>query len=70
MVKLTPEQQAVFLRSEPAVFRPASGAWGRRGCTIVALDKAEETSVRQALELAWRNVAPRLLLREYDGGHE
>ena len=31
MVKLKPEEQASFLRAEPDVFRPASGAWGRRG---------------------------------------
>ena len=31
MVKLTPEQQATFLRAEPDVFQPIKGAWGRRG---------------------------------------
>ena len=30
MVKLTPEKQASFLRAEPDVFRPASGAWAAR----------------------------------------
>src|SRR3954471_21501442 len=55
MVKVTPEQQALFLRTEPTVFHPASGAWGRRGATIIRLADAEEASVRQALDAAWRN---------------
>jgi hypothetical protein len=68
MVKLTPEQQASYLRTEPDVYRPASGAWGRRGCTIVRLEDADAASVRQALTLAWRNTAPKRLVREHDGG--
>ncbi len=35
MVKVTPREQAEFWRADPQAFRPASGAWGRRGCTIV-----------------------------------
>ena len=59
MVKLTPEQQALFVRAEPDVFQPFNGAWGRRGCTRVCLEKAEELTVRQALIAAWRNTAPK-----------
>jgi hypothetical protein len=66
MVKLTPDQQSLFLRSAPAAFQPASGAWGRKGSTIVRLDAADESTVRQALTLAWRNTAPKRLVREYD----
>ena len=29
MVKLTPEQQALCLAAEPAMFAPAKGAWGK-----------------------------------------
>lgn len=58
MVKLTPDEQAVYLRTEPEVFKPASGAWGRHGCTIVRLESATDESVRQALVAAWRNAAP------------
>jgi hypothetical protein len=68
MVKLTPEQQAAFVRTEPDVFHPASGAWGRRGSTIVRLQAADAASVRQALTLAWRNTAPKRLAREYGEG--
>ena len=68
MVKLTPDQQASFLRTEPDVYRPASGAWGRRGATIVRLLEADSSSVRQALKLAWRNTAPKRLAWEHDEG--
>lgn len=65
MVKLTPDQQAVFSRSEPAVFQPVKGAWGRRGCTYVRLEAATAAAVRQALIEAWRNTAPQRLSREF-----
>ncbi len=66
MVKLTPESQALFVRSEPGVFEPVKGAWGKRGCTNVRLTKASEPSVRQALIEAWRNTAPKKLVKQYD----
>ena len=66
MAKLTPEQQETFLRSYPAVFEPASGAWGRGGATMIRLAEADELTVRQALIAAWRNIAPKRVIREYD----
>src|SRR5687767_6402633 len=54
MVKLTPAQQASIIRAEPHVFQPASGAWGRRGSTMVRLHEADELTVREALSAAWR----------------
>lgn len=67
MVKLTPEQQAPLVQAQPAIFQPASGAWGRRGCTIIQLKPAEKLIVRQLLLFAWRNTVPKKLLQEYDG---
>lgn len=66
MVKLTAEQQASFIRTEPDVFHPASGAWGRRGCTMIRLDDADDAAVRQALSAAWRNTAPKRLVQQYE----
>jgi hypothetical protein len=66
MVKLTPDQQGVFVRTEPEVFQPVQGAWGRRGCTYVRLEAATDPAVRQALVAAWRNTAPKRLARELD----
>jgi hypothetical protein len=66
MVKLTPDQHAVFVRTEPAVFQPIPGGWGRKGATRVELGPATEPSVRQALVAAWRNTAPKSLVKEMD----
>jgi YjbR len=56
MVKLTPEQQEEFTRLAPRCFEPASGAWGRQGCTTVLLSAADETTVGEAVTLAWQAV--------------
>src|SRR4051794_35959416 len=66
MVKLTSDQQASFVRTEPAVYQPFPGAWGRRGCTRVELAAAQELTVRHALRAAWRNTAPKRLAQQYD----
>jgi hypothetical protein len=66
MVKLTPEQQATFVRDEPETFEPFQGGWGRHGSTKVFLDNARAPIVRPALVAAWRNTAPKSLLREHE----
>jgi hypothetical protein len=58
MVKLTPEQQKSFMQIAPDAFKPASGAWGQRGATIVTLRVAQKALVKEAMILAWRNTAP------------
>ncbi len=62
MAKLTPAQQKEFLRIDPAAFKPAAGAWGERGATIITLGQADEDDVRNALRMAWQNIAPKRLL--------
>jgi hypothetical protein len=57
MVKLTPEQQDTFVCKDPEAFEVGKGAWGLQGCTLVRLDAAKAATVREALELAWRNNA-------------
>jgi hypothetical protein len=61
VVMLTPDQQEAILAAAPSVFRPSSGAWGRRGCTQVLLAKAKAPVVRKAVAAAWRNKAPKRL---------
>src|SRR5256886_1794150 len=61
MVKLTPEQQELFVRAQPAVFAPVKGGWGRGGATNVRLRAARKGAVREALITAWRNRAPKRL---------
>jgi hypothetical protein len=55
MVKLTPPQQREFVEANQEVFEPASGAWGRQGCTMVLLAKVNEDVLGEAMTLAWRN---------------
>lgn len=56
MVKLTPEQQRALLAKAASAFAPASGAWGRQGCTMVDLAAADRTAVVAAITDAWQNV--------------
>jgi hypothetical protein len=63
MVKLTPEQQSVLIGAEPEMFRPVPGAWGRSGNTHVQLANVDARSLSSALTLAWRNIAPKSLLK-------
>ena len=57
MVKLTPEQQRIFIKKASEVFKPCSGAWGRAGATNVYLASAKAKIVSDALEAAAKNVA-------------
>ena len=56
MVKLTPEQQAVLVEAEPDIFCPVPGGWGKGGATNVRLAKADVTTLKSALTMAWRNI--------------
>jgi hypothetical protein len=59
VVMLTPEQQELFVRSEPKTFTPVPGGWGKKGSTHVQLRTAKKSAVREALAVAWRNRAPK-----------
>ena len=59
MVKLTPEQQGIFLKKAPMVFSPCAGSWGRQGSTSVHLAAAKVDLLRAALEAASKNVLSR-----------
>ena len=56
MVKLTPDQQQMFVRDYPKIFAPENGAWGRAGCTRVTFAGADEEVIGEAITLAWKNV--------------
>jgi hypothetical protein len=63
MVKLTPDQQQIFVRENPAAFMPENGAWGRQGCTRVRLDSVDEDTLGDAITLAWQNTAKKVFTR-------
>ncbi|HVF62337.1 MAG TPA: MmcQ/YjbR family DNA-binding protein [Thermoanaerobaculia bacterium] len=63
MVKLIHEEQEALTRARPEVFAPVPGGWGRRGATYVTLQNADAATVYDALLMAWRNTAPKRLLK-------
>jgi hypothetical protein len=70
MVKLTPEQQMKLVKGTPNVFVPVSGGWGKSGSTNVRLATADKATVKNALAIAWRNIAPKSLLTRLDRQHD
>ena len=66
MVKLTPQEQDVFVQVAPKIFEPVNGAWGARGCTKVRLNAATKGPVQRALASAWRNTAPKRLVQQFE----
>lgn len=51
---LTPEVQAEFVESQPEVFLPVHGGWGRMGATHIRLAAANEDLLAGALRTAWK----------------
>lgn len=65
VLRLSPELQDAVCESEPDLFTPVEGAWGRRGWTSLDLDPCEEETLREALLAAWRVTAPAVLVGAY-----
>ena len=65
-LKLTPELQALVLSGHPEAFYSAVGAWGRGGWTHVKLQAVQLGELRELLPEAWRLVAPKRLVAQYD----
>ena len=63
VVKLSQDEQTEFVQNNPEVFKPVTGAWGRRGSTNIHLPAARMDLVHEALTAAWRNTAPKRLLK-------
>ena len=61
VLKLTPAQQATFCEEYPGSFSPAQKL-GQHGWTGVELAHTNERLFRYAVDLAWRNVAPKWLV--------
>jgi len=52
MVRLTPADQAAFIRRNPEAFAPSAGAWGLSGCTRVHLPRANRSILETAMRAA------------------
>jgi hypothetical protein len=61
MVALHPEQQELAMDAEPEAFRPAAGAWGRGGSTLVDLGQVSDEWLERTLDWAWAKRAPEKL---------
>lgn len=66
VVKLAPEQQEMLTSAEPDVFAPLAGSWGRQGWTKLFLAKTDEATLKSAIAMAWRNVAPASLRNSFN----
>lgn len=54
MVVLPPAEQVRLIKSHPKVFTLAKGAWGKQGSTTVRLEPVDATTLKAALQIAWR----------------
>jgi len=57
-VMLLSEQQELAMEAEPEAFKPAAGAWGRGGSTLMRLEAVSEEWLERTLDWAWRKRAP------------
>lgn len=67
VVKLGPEEQAMLVESDPKIFAPVPGGWGQKGWTAVTLQAANAAILKEAMTRGWRNVAPKALVKKFDG---
>ena len=66
VLKLSPANQVALCEESPGVFAPVAGAWGSKGWTNVFLQHAPSDILQSSLKLAWREIAPKRLVLEYD----
>jgi len=64
MVKLPLLDQDKFVEEWPEVFTPVPGYWGKTGATHVHLKKATKETLKPAMAVAWRNAAPKNLIKD------
>ena len=62
VLKLSPDEQQLVMATSPGLFEPIKGSWGLKGWTRVVLDRADAKTVRHAMAMAWRSVAPKKLV--------
>ena len=63
-LKLAVADQSVYCLIQPAFARPATGAWGKQGWTLIDLRKAPKPLVIEALNKAYTQVAPKSKARK------
>lgn len=61
VLKLSLGDQSVFAGYNPEIFYPVGNAWGKQGWTFIELKKVRKGMFKDALNLAWREVAQKKL---------
>lgn len=61
MLKLDPEDQRNL--ADGVAIEPVPGSWGKKGSTLVWLEKLEPERLPDLMRMAWARVAPERLLR-------
>ena len=59
MIKLPLVEQSIFCDYDKTIFYPVPNAWGKKGTTFVELKKVQKRMLKDALTIAWKNVATR-----------
>ena len=62
VLKLLPEIKEALRQSDPDAIIPLPGAWDRGGWTQIAIRSMEADKLADLVRLAWRQVAPKMLL--------
>ena len=65
VLRLKPDQQQMLCEAEPDMFAPIGNAWGRKGWTNLVLANTDARTAKSALWMAWRNTAPKKLLKAH-----
>ncbi len=63
IINLNQDQQAAAIAAEPEMFSIVAGSWGKLGWTEVFLADATDEPVYAAMLNAWRNLAPKVLIK-------
>ena len=66
VLKLPVEIKESLLQSDPDAIVPLPGAWDRGGWTQVAIQSMETAKLADLVCLAWRQVAPKSLTRDWE----
>jgi predicted DNA-binding protein (MmcQ/YjbR family) len=57
VLKLSPTDQSVFIDYDETIFSPATGAWGKKGWTIVEMKRVRKDMARDAMKLAYQAIS-------------
>jgi hypothetical protein len=67
---LTPDQQRRFLRESPEAFKPAAGAWGAAGSTLVHFASVDADTLGETLTMCWQNAAAKAATKKGGKGRK